>query len=384
MTLKKIFVIYLLLCFFQNASGQEYKAKVKLGFWTDTIQYPDLSPIVKLYVNYLESHPDSIYDNPYWNNAEKKKYKDFDISRSSIFQGGKGAWTAASFYTFFTAHILSIQKKDSVYKIKTMFYRTENDQYAKDASKFNPSLIHRYYAIRENGSWKLANAFTYDIEGWQTVETKYINYHFPRETMYSEKLADKANRFCDSIICRFDFPLIEEKIEYYICNDEVEVGEILGFDYYIYGWASGKTIQNKVISGNGTVYYPHEFVHFIDDDPEARGQNISEGFATWLGGSTGKTYPQLAKIFAAEYSLVDTASFAWSWESRLNKYTLGALIIDMVFDQKGDQGVLDFMKMPSGDAEETQNSIQELCGWSKKKFSKKWSQKVDQFASITK
>lgn len=91
MTPIRTFLVCLFFSFFQNAHGQEYKAKVRLGFWTDTVQHPELAPIAKLYVNYLESHPDSIYNNPYWNSVEKKKYKDFDISRNSLFQGGQGA-----------------------------------------------------------------------------------------------------------------------------------------------------------------------------------------------------------------------------------------------------------------------------------------------------
>lgn len=384
MTLFRTLALCLFFSFLQNVNAQDYKAKIQLGFWTDTVQYPELTPIVNLYVNYLESHPDSIYDNPYWNSAGKKRYKDFDISRNSVFQGGQGAWTAASFYTIFSAHILSIEKKDSVYKIKVMFYRTEKDQYSKDLAKFNPPMIQRYYAILENGEWKLANAFTYDFGAWHTAETKYINYHFPTKSLYNEELAEKANRFCDSIICRFDFSPLEEKIEYYICNGELEVGEILGYDHYIYGWAAGKTIQNKIISGNGTVYYPHEFVHFIDDDPEPRGHNISEGFASWLGGSMEKSYPQLANAFADEYLNSPNASFAWAWESKLSKYALGALIIDMVFDKKGDKGVLEFMNLPSHNAEESQSSVEEICGWSSEVFTKKWNRKVGQFASTKK
>lgn len=375
----KLLALLLLLSICQIASSQNYKAKVQLGFWSDTIQYPELAPIIRLYINYLESNPDSIYDNPYWNEQEKEKYEDFDISRNSLFQGGKGTWTAKRFYTYFTAHILSVQKKDSVYKIKVMFYRPEKDANSQKLAPFNPPVIQRYYAIMDKGKWKLANAYSYDLKNWHRRETKYINYHFPRKSMFSEELAEKSNRFCDSIICRFDFPPLEKKIEYYVCNGEFEVGEILGYDYYIYGWALGKTIQDKIISGNGTVYYPHELVHFIDDDPTNRGRNITEGFATWLGGSAGKSFPKLASIFAKEYLAVDTASFTWAWDSKLNKYALGALIIDMVFDEVGDKGVLEFMKMPNKNAEETRNSIQEICGWSRQKFSKKWNQKLEEF-----
>lgn len=371
-------LIGLFLMGFATLTAQDYEAKIRLGFWADTNNYPDLAPLVRLYKNYIESHPDSIYDNPYWNKAEKEKYEDFDISRNSLFQGVQGAWTASSLYSFFTAHILNIEKRDSVYRIKVMLYNPDADSIY---NAYNPGLIQRYYAIRENGEWRLANAFTYDLSNWQTVETKHINYHFPRKELYSKELAKKANDFCDSIIKRFNYPELDQKIEYYICTGETEVGEVLGFDYYIFGWALGKTIQNKIISGNGTVYYPHEFVHFIDEDPAGRGRWISEGFATWLGGSVGKSYEELAKEFANEYVGIDTASYNWAWNCQLNCYTLGALLIDIVHDTKGDDGVLEFMQQPTNNADETMSAIQKVCGWNKKTFKRKWSQKIHQFAN---
>jgi hypothetical protein len=40
---------------------------------------------ITLWKNYLSSKPDSIYNNPYWNGSEKKKYKDFDFTRQFIY-----------------------------------------------------------------------------------------------------------------------------------------------------------------------------------------------------------------------------------------------------------------------------------------------------------
>src|SRR4051812_21544720 len=46
----------------------------------------EINEIATLWANYLNSEPDSVYDNPYWNEAEKKRFNDFDLSRLFIYQ----------------------------------------------------------------------------------------------------------------------------------------------------------------------------------------------------------------------------------------------------------------------------------------------------------
>ena len=46
----------------------------------------EIKEIATLWSNYLNSEPDKISDNPYWNEEEKLKYKDFDFSRSLLYQ----------------------------------------------------------------------------------------------------------------------------------------------------------------------------------------------------------------------------------------------------------------------------------------------------------
>jgi hypothetical protein len=46
----------------------------------------EIREIATLWVNYLSSEPDKISDNPYWNEEEKKIYRDFDLSRTLLYQ----------------------------------------------------------------------------------------------------------------------------------------------------------------------------------------------------------------------------------------------------------------------------------------------------------
>ncbi|HEY4650165.1 MAG TPA: hypothetical protein VIG72_02075 [Pontibacter sp.] len=377
--MKRILLLITLLTAWSTITyAQKYTVELQLGFWADSVQQPEIKPIITLYKNYLESHPDSLYDNPYWNEAEKQKYRDFDFTRNSIFQ--EGGWSAKSLYNSFTPHLLKVEKRDSVYLIQAMLYSAKADVAWQ---KFNPILIHRYYAVKEGEDWKLANAITYDTEDWKTISTKYIDFHFSRSKYYSDTLAALSNSFCDTIIKRFNFTPPTQKVAYYVADGVHEVGRLLGYDHYIYGFAYGKTIENIIISGNGTVYYPHELVHQFSNNHPERGGIIEEGFATWLGGSMGKSYDELARQYASEYRSNRGASFEWAWQCPINCYPFAAIIFDLLHEYTGDKGVAAFLKLPSRNVEETYSAIRKVTGWNKKEFLRKWATKMMLLSSNT-
>ena len=76
----------------------------------------NIKDIVTLWLNYLASKPDSIYDNPYWNEAEKKKYKDFDLTRKFIYQ-----FPSRQLLNYYKPTILSIEKEGNNYSIRILF-----------------------------------------------------------------------------------------------------------------------------------------------------------------------------------------------------------------------------------------------------------------------
>lgn len=371
---RKIVYISFLLLFVSNISfGNNYLANIQLTYWSDTLYRPEIKPIVELYRNYIESNPDSIYDNPFWNSAEKKRFHDFDFSRNSIFQGENG-WTAKTLYSTYKAYILKIEKKDSVfYLIQSMLYKPNADSIW---DKFNPIFIHRYYAIHENSRWKLANALFYDTKHWQSYDTEKICFHFNSNESFSKTLADTSNAFCDSVITRFDFSPLMAKIDFYVVDGVHEVGHLLGYDHYIYGFAFGKSIENIIISGNKTVYYPHELVHQIVKKENLGSNFIEEGFATWLGGSMGNAYHDVAKDFSQHYLTTANSNFEWAFECNISCYAFAAIIIDLIHDYYGDNGVKELIKLPSNNKEELLRSIEKTTGWDTKSFLQKWDTKI--------
>src|SRR5215204_6623317 len=61
------------------------KIQVEIHSRVDTTK-KEIKEIARLWTNYLNAEPDKISDNPYWNEEEKLKYKDFDFSRSLLYQ----------------------------------------------------------------------------------------------------------------------------------------------------------------------------------------------------------------------------------------------------------------------------------------------------------
>ena len=92
---KTIISIWILLLFSANQTfGQQTKIDVTIHSRVDTTQR-EIKEIADLWINYLNSKPDSLYDNPYWNNAEKVKQdaiaKRQKIEREKLAYGDKEA-----------------------------------------------------------------------------------------------------------------------------------------------------------------------------------------------------------------------------------------------------------------------------------------------------
>jgi hypothetical protein len=93
---------------------------VELNNGVDT-SIADYGRVYRLWCDYLHSNPDSVYNNPYWNEFEKRRYRSFDLLNHQGF-------LSPSLYNFkFDAHVLSISHYNGVYDIRTMFYHTNKE-----------------------------------------------------------------------------------------------------------------------------------------------------------------------------------------------------------------------------------------------------------------
>ena len=298
---------------------------------------PEIKEIVALYSNYLSSKPDSIYNNPYWNEAEKRKYHDFDFTRRFIYQ-----FPSEQLLNYYKPTILSIEKEGANYSIRTLFNAEGLDGPYK---KSNPWCITKLYAVKENNLWKLKNAFSIITQDWKRKTIGKINFIYPPEHTFNKHLANKANKFCDSIVSKFQLP-DWKPFDFYITKSGDELGKLLGFDFFFTGYTSGMGINEKriLLSGLDSEWYPHEFVHLLLENKERHGM-INEGFATLLGGAMDKSFDERAKILAQELAKNDSISFddilnkRWGWQFAAY-YTTGAIICKLVYEKAGIVGLI--------------------------------------------
>lgn len=314
--------------------------------------------IVALWTNYLSSKPDSIYDNRYWNEAEKKKYRDFDFTRPFIYQ-----FPSTELLNYYKPTILSVEKEGDNYAIRTLFSADGLDGIYR---KSNPWCITKLYAVKENNKWKLKNSISILTQTWKRKTIGKITFIYPSEHQFNETLAKKANKFCDSIALKFQLP-DWKAFDFYIAKSGDELGKLLGFDFYFTGYSTGMGMNERrvLLCGFDSEWYPHEFVHLIDGDYKRHGI-VEEGFATWVSGqvSAETTFEVAAKTLAQALSKNNVITFEdivnkkWGWQNAsLYYYSTGAILCKLVYDKGGSIALKKLLNTPP----DNDKLIQTIC-----------------------
>lgn len=337
--------LFLFLFSASPAIGQQTKIDVTIHSRVDTSK-KDIKEIAALWINYLNSQPDSLFDNPYWNNAEKVKYKNFDFSIPYLYQ-----FPSKKLLNYYKPTILSIEKEGEYYGIRTLF---SADGLEGAYRKSNPWCITKLYAVKENGEWKLINALPVITEKWNKKTIGKITFVYPQTHNFNNDLATKANQFCSELSQEFKFQEWKP-FEFYITESADEMGKLLNFDFYFAGITTGIGDNDKriLLSGSGSEYYPHEFVHLIL--PKFyRHALIEEGFATWKGGQGGKTFEESAELLANKLAENDTVTFTdilnknWGWQYA-SFYTTGAVLCKAAYAKGGVTLVKKLLETPNDD-----------------------------------
>jgi len=300
--------------------------------------------VMKVFENYIASNPEEQNENPFWNKQEQKDYKNYDFLESEF---------QPSLYMGFPIHVLSIKSKDSIYQIKAQF-----GMYQENKGPYVLAIVN-YYAKKENGEYKLYNALTFNRKKWNHKKIGYIDFYYPLYHKFDKSKAKKLNEFIEEITNNFEVK--PKPIEYYFADDFDEVQKLKGIDYYI-GMGgeikpSGKAGGDKVYSGGMEEYYPHEVFHVeIDDHYPDKYYWVSEGLATFLGGSRGKKlewHLKRTNEYLAKHPEVDLNNLLEL--STLDEYTdyhysLGGLIVKLIYEKGGWEMVKKFMR--SGNSKE--------------------------------
>lgn len=354
--------------------AQPGKLEITIHSRVDTTQ-KEVKEVIQLWINYLTSQPDIIYDNPYWNIPEKLRYKDFDFSRAYLYP-----FSSKQLLSYYQPTILSIEKEGEYYGLRTLF---SAEGLEGEYRKSNPWCITKLYAVKENNKWKLKNALPVVTENWSRKTFGKITFIYPPEHKFDEELAIKANEFCNQIASEFRFS-DWKPFDFYITPNGDALGKLLNFDFSFTGYSTGIGMnENRILlSGLGSEFYPHEFIHLIVPKFERHGI-IEEGFATWKGGAMEKTFDERAKMLANEIFLNDSITFTdilnkkWGWQYAAF-YTTGAILCHAAYT-KGGVAFVNKLLETSNDDEALVETICLLFEIKKQNLNSFWRSEVLKF-----
>jgi hypothetical protein len=298
-----------------------------------------INEVCNLWQNYLHSKPDSLYDNPYWNSAEKKQYKYFDLLTQSEINN------VYMYLPYYPPSILSINREGEYYRIRTLY--SEHDSIFSD-----PIAITNVYAKREDGKFKLYNSLPIATSNWRRHTIGSITFIHPQYHTFNEKLAVRLSQFVDSIAFQMGSPT--RQAEFYFADTFDELMRAQGFDYYLgegnNNPAAGYCDSKNVIMYGGGVneWFPHEFVHLYAVPKFPGADNyFHEGIATLLGGTRGYSLDWLIRhadtlLTVNKDFRIDSAFAEGEWGKYADidyitgsSYIFGGLICKMLIEKGG-------------------------------------------------
>ncbi len=358
--MKSSFIIAVLVLCFAPLPGQVLHIGLYVNPDIDTAN-AEISQAVLLWRNYLNSHPDSSYDNPYWAGSEKKRYSKFDLLNTAYF--------SPSFYYFLPHHkatVMSISQIDSVFVIRTLFATVTDSGFCR------PFCITQVGAAREDGKYKLCNMLSINTRLWRRETVGSITFIFPPSHHFDRGLAERMNTFVDSIATIWDvrpFP-----VEFYLSDDLSDIMKMRGFDFYVgegYNRGTGGVadIANRIVYGAGqNEWYPHEFVHIYVNPLFPKAHNyFLEGYAALLGGSRGHElswHMKRIEQYLEEHPDLDLNNLLgfWHFDAVTDpKYVFGGLLCEMAL-RKGGLPALKRLLSYGSDDKDFYAAIEDLFG----------------------
>ncbi|MES2374994.1 MAG: hypothetical protein V4553_00355 [Bacteroidota bacterium] len=157
-------------------------------------------------------------------------------------------------------------------------------------------------AKRQGDKFYFYSPLEYNTRNWGRKQVGSVKYIYPNQLNLAK--ARQMDKFNKSLARKMSVPVLAAT--YYRCDDPEQLFKMMGYDYIgnMYLSTSGglaKQWKNELLAGNNSEWYPHELVHCYTDKVFAKNNRIvSEGYATYLGGSGGWTLDQ-TKVFAKSY-----------------------------------------------------------------------------------
>jgi hypothetical protein len=288
--------------------------------------------------------------NPMWLASEQARWPMYDLAGFYLPDGAE-------------PEVLSVRptsvNTEREYEIVTRFVSP-----ARLRADAAPSTIltMTVYAVRDSDQWVLANALPRKTAAWPRHRVGQITYFVEPGLAFDSTRARHAATFIDSLAAAFGVPRLTA-LDYYVTSSVDAAMAILGVQYpQIYGPHGGfsKAVNRQVFSGIPALgeNYRHELTHVVLL-PLLQGHALAvvttEGVATWLGGTEGEDFTgsvrKLAAYLSEHPSVTLDAIVGVSSVPQYVRYTGGAVLCAMLFEQGGTAAIKEFLQLgPDPDA----------------------------------
>lgn len=236
--------------------------------------------------------------------------------------------------------IMSVQKLDSVYILKTAFIVKENIK-----------SIYNVVAAKEQGEYRFHNYFWYYKEKYKRSVWKNIDYFHSKEYVIDTLEANKMSEMNTSLAKLFGVQ--EIKTRFFMYSNAETMFRDLGFDYNEHMFDSFQKsaqadIRNDIIhDATRSAFHSHELVHLYTN--KIFGETIhpffDEGMATMIGGSLGHDLDYQVDVLN-KYLLSNQLDFTniidnyYLISDDLNaKYTVAGLLCNISYKKEGFSGL---------------------------------------------
>lgn len=336
MTYKCITLLYLTIILSTPLISDEVSKDYYLHSIVQQTINEDKQKALDLWIDFLYETNDTIRRSN-WVASDIEKYGD----DYCLFQNSYFIYDRIDQLSYFVPFILSIEKIDSEYTIRTMFMQKELklSEIGKDNQQI--TSIVKVKVIEQNGRLYLKNVIDDEVKKWNTYKTKNINYIVNNDITIDTTKCKEAQRFLDSLSRMWDKPLTQS-VDYYVSNSSESINRIVGFDFSFFGgFGNGMAGRNGryLFVGNEDFTYYHELVHLVFNG--ANNRLLSEGIATYFGGTNGKTFAEVKSEFRKKYYQLDKAKIAeiCGYPGQSSYYVLGSIICELIVKEKGIKGI---------------------------------------------
>ena len=314
----------------------------------------DIVTVNQLWTDYLQiGKPDSLYNNPYWNEADKQRYVSYDLLRS---EGYYKLYSLAK-YGDLRNLILSVTPVADGYDIRSMYYWPGPTPYIL-------AITHTIAKKDETGEFRLYNWLHHYSRDWKSKQVGKITYHYYPEYRFNKAKARRAAEFLDFLTDTFEISV--DHLDIYISRGWSDTEKLKGYEYTVsstvvndYDLGGTTDTDNNIIYSNSTKgeFYEHEMMRLINQFYPNAHRLFLNGLSEYYtedkmmrGVSIKEHFRRFDEYLDAhpEIDLKELDTFNAGNLAEVN-YLLGLEIVDMTIDKGGYDLLKEAMKTVNTD-----------------------------------